>query len=266
MFARLIGTVCVLAMLANVGSAEFISVEFVQVNKVHWKGWVDTTRDELVVYQWETTNPRAYVPKLPIIAKAGTLGGEMWPGAWKTDPWDVPDDWDGIIGSEWGFWFDSNQLPSTEYGKAGWGMEIWSAAPNPEGGPATFYSEFELMTWPAPWEGNDGIVNYQADALVIDGDFRWRPRLTRIPGDANLDGVFDSQDFVQVFTAGLYETNLPAFWWEGDWNEDGVFDSGDFVVAFQAGMYEQPGHTSLVPEPSALVLASIGLLFLVRRK
>ncbi len=49
-------------------------------------------------------------------------------------------------------------------------------------------------------------------------------------GDANLDGVFDSNDFVQVFVAGKYEVEgATATWEQGDWNGDLLFTSGDFV-------------------------------------
>ncbi len=61
--------------------------------------------------------------------------------------------------------------------------------------------------------------------------------LLLVAGDANGDGIFDSSDLVQVFRAGLYDTNLPADWASGDWNSDGVFDSGDLVLAFQQGNY-----------------------------
>ena len=59
-------------------------------------------------------------------------------------------------------------------------------------------------------------------------------------GDANLDGRFDSSDFVHVFQKGEYEDGITgnSSWSEGDWNGDSEFDSADFVVAFQAGLYE----------------------------
>ena len=56
-------------------------------------------------------------------------------------------------------------------------------------------------------------------------------------GDANLDGVFNSSDFVLVFRAGEYE-DTEAFnsgWREGDWNGDREFSSGDLVFAFRRG-------------------------------
>ena len=57
-------------------------------------------------------------------------------------------------------------------------------------------------------------------------------------GDANLDGQFDSSDFVSVFKSGQFEdgsTNVS--WNEGDWNGDGLFSSSDLVLAFQHGGY-----------------------------
>ena len=59
-------------------------------------------------------------------------------------------------------------------------------------------------------------------------------------GDANLDGIFNSSDFVTIFQAGQYEDNIEgnSTWSEGDWNGDGEFSSSDLVYAFQKGRYE----------------------------
>ena len=89
-------------------------------------------------------------------------------------------------------------------------------------------------------------------------------------GDANLDGEFNSADFVVVFQGGLFETDSPAGWELGDWDGDGLFNSSDFVTAFQDGGYEK-GHRgpSVVPEPSSagmLVLAIGALLAGLRRR
>jgi hypothetical protein len=97
---------------------------------------------------------------------------------------------------------------------------------------------------------DDGRVN------ALDHE-HWVRGLKRTwPGDANLDGLFDSSDFVQVFTVGYYEVPAAnqAGWADGDWNADGLFSSGDLVAAFQAGGYNAGGRPALpsatiVPEP-----------------
>ncbi len=60
------------------------------------------------------------------------------------------------------------------------------------------------------------------------------------PGDANLDGRFDTSDMVLVFQAGEYEDEMRgnSTWDEGDWDGDGDFTTLDLVVAFQSGQYE----------------------------
>ena len=79
-------------------------------------------------------------------------------------------------------------------------------------------------------------------------------------GDANLDGEFNSTDFVVVFGAGEYEDSTAgnSTWEEGDWNGDGDFNSSDFVAAFSDGGYEK-GPVAAVPEPRSLALLICGL-------
>ena len=105
---------------------------------------------------------------------------------------------------------------------------------------------------------DDGAVN-QSDRTVMVKDLQntWF-------GDSNLDGEFNSGDFVTVFTAGEYEdaVNGNSTWATGDWNGDGDFNSGDFVVAFSDGGFEKGprGAVRVVPEPSSLALLGIILL------
>ena len=81
-------------------------------------------------------------------------------------------------------------------------------------------------------------------------------------GDANLDGEFNSTDFIEVFQAGKYETGELARWNEGDWNGDELFDSSDFIAAFQDGGYEMGARAAIaaVPEPSSLLMLMFGML------
>lgn len=108
---------------------------------------------------------------------------------------------------------------------------------------------------------NDQVVD-QADRAV------WVADLSKTyVGDANLDGSFDSTDFVSVFVAGLYETGQAAGWGAGDWDGDGLFDSSDFVAAFVDGGYEAgPRQVLAVPEPSSVVLLLLGLVAFASRR
>ena len=74
-----------------------------------------------------------------------------------------------------------------------------------------------------------------------------------LPGDSNLDGIFDSGDLLHVFKAGRYETGLAANFVEGDWNRDGFFNSSDFVAIFQAGHYA----VAALPLDSQIAAASL---------
>jgi len=112
------------------------------------------------------------------------------------------------------------------------------------------------------------------DGLVNQDDIReWTETLRRTwIGDANLDGQFNSTDFVQVFQAGAFEQPLAAGWAEGDWNGDRRFSTSDFVFAFQGGGYEQGTRAAaavgiVVPEPSmpAMLFTAVFLLPLARR-
>ena len=105
------------------------------------------------------------------------------------------------------------------------------------------------------------------DAVNYDDVHYWVTDLKNTwIGDANLDGEFNSGDFVDVFSAGKYETDEFAHWSEGDWNADERFDSGDFVVAFQGGGYETGTRQTVasVPEPSGLMLSVLGWLGMSR--
>ena len=82
-------------------------------------------------------------------------------------------------------------------------------------------------------------------------------------GDANLDGEFNSADFVDVFVAGEYEDDIArnSGWGEGDWDGDQDFTSSDFIKAFTGGGYElgKRPPVAAVPEPSGVLLLALGL-------
>lgn len=118
---------------------------------------------------------------------------------------------------------------------------------------------------------NTASFNLDADPAVNGADRDvWVNTLKKTYyGDSNLDGQFNSSDFVAVFSKGEYEdlTATNSTWGDGDWNGDGDFDSSDFVTAFQAGGYEQGPRAAVmtVPEPSSTGMIVFSLLPLARR-
>lgn len=119
----------------------------------------------------------------------------------------------------------------------------------------------------------DGKYDLNNDGSVDDAD---RTALIKEPapffhswiGDSDLNGEFNSGDFVKVFGAAKYETGQSAGWGDGDWNGDGEFNSSDFVAAFVDGGYEKGpvAPVANVPEPSTAVLFLIGLTALLRQR
>ena len=119
----------------------------------------------------------------------------------------------------------------------------------------------------------DGRYDNKAD-LDQDGQLDQRDRelwVTEVAGtysgDANLDGVFDSDDIVHVFVIGQYLDDMAqnSGWSDGDWNGDGDFDAEDFVTAFVGGGYNLGPRATAVPESlSVWQVAVLGMLFLRR--
>ena len=91
---------------------------------------------------------------------------------------------------------------------------------------------------------HNGLVNRD------DVDFLVKQMLRSTPGDANLNGIFNSEDFVIVFQAGEYEDGIAgnSGWAEGDWNCDGDFSSSDMVLAFVNGGYVAEARLPSAPQ------------------
>ena len=124
----------------------------------------------------------------------------------------------------------------------------------------------EAMRAPNP---DLGLFDENADGAVDASDRSiWvRNHAGTWLGDSNLDGEFNSSDFVFVFTQGKYESGAAANWEEGDRNGDGQFGSSDFVTAFADGGYESGPRqaTQAVPEPTTFALLLLALPMFNRR-
>jgi hypothetical protein len=135
----------------------------------------------------------------------------------------------------------------------------------------SLYPEIDALSEAVRSGNDDGFFDLDQDGVVDTEDRRvWIEVVNDTYfGDSNLDGQFDSSDFVHVFQAGLYETNQDANWSTGDWDGDARFSSADFVVAFQSGAYEKGFRLEqppAVPEPSPILSTLLaGSIILGRR-
>ena len=138
-----------------------------------------------------------------------------------------------------------------------------------DGDGALTAADIDLLSADIRTPSGNAMFDVNGDSAVNDADrSTWVNELKKTYiGDANLDGQFDSGDFVVVFTAGEYEDAVAgnSTWAEGDWNGDTEFDSGDFVAAFSAGGYEIGPRAAVaaVPEPSTILLTLLGSLGLL---
>ncbi len=98
----------------------------------------------------------------------------------------------------------------------------------------------------------DAAADLNGDGSVdeADMDYLIRDILGTDYGDANLDGLFNSADLVQIFAGGQYNDGIPhnSGWANGDFNCDGDFDSADLVKAMQTGKYS----AAAIPQPRRL--------------
>ena len=113
-----------------------------------------------------------------------------------------------------------------------------------------FCEQLQTATDPTFDLNHDGEID-ETDRDILILDF-----LGSTYGDANLNGVFDAQDLVDVFIAGEYHDAVASnsTWSDGDWNCDGDFTSDDIVLAFRFGGYAtSPAakpQTTAVSKPS----------------
>ena len=76
---------------------------------------------------------------------------------------------------------------------------------------------------------DSGVTTDLGPALTEDFVVGWTLR----PGDANVDGLVNQLDIVQVQQCGRYLSGLPTNWTCGDWDGNGLFDQLDIVMLLQ---------------------------------
>ena len=182
------------------------------------------------------------------------------------------------------FFIDPNTIvfsssPNSETGVEGGGgyvVEFRFAQPGDVNGDSSLTVEdMDQLTAAVAVRSDDPRFDVNHDG-ILDSDDRetWVRDIKQTWfGDSNLDGQFDSVDFVRVFQTGEYEDDIAmnSGWAEGDWNGDGEFNTADFVVAFTDGGYEKGQRLPAlvaVPEPTSHVglLVALGIVAIARRR
>ena len=111
--------------------------------------------------------------------------------------------------------------------------------------------------WSGPLDLETHDLNYDRRADADDVMTLIDRILGTVVGDVNLDGVFNSTDFVEIFRAGEFEDGRQnnSTYTEGDWNCDGDFGTRDFVHVFQLGTYSANARPNFY-SPSADTFAA----------
>jgi len=104
----------------------------------------------------------------------------------------------------------------------------------------------------------DGFIDFDygdimgATRVSLYADWIWQA--VKIPGDANLDGLVDGQDFTFLkANFGLGTPGSPATWAMGNFNGDYIVDGQDFTIMKAHFGESEAGQP--VPEPATMLLA-----------
>ncbi len=94
----------------------------------------------------------------------------------------------------------------------------------------------------------DAVVDLQDLDLWLQEAGEFNVGGTYLPGDANLDGFVDGQDFV---TWNANKFTAAAAWCGGDFNADGFVDGQDFIIWNTYKFMSSDAAPATVPEPGS---------------
>ncbi len=96
-----------LAVFSNFAGATQFNVTFTQNSALQWTGVVDTATDTLSIQTWVVEGGSYWTPSTtPLAFKAYSASSTAYTSFANLNFYDVPDNWDGTIGSNWGFLSD----------------------------------------------------------------------------------------------------------------------------------------------------------------
>ena len=130
--------------------------------------------------------------------------------------------------------------------------------------------------WAHGFAPGEHTVFVQAYDLMIDDWIRksisdaqqfiiWNVEI-QIPGDGNGDGYVDGADLGMLLARWKM---VDGGWWNCDFNDDGIVDGADLgilLARWKTGAPPVSAAAMLIPEPTALVLLSLGALAAMRKR
>ena len=141
---------------------------------------------------------------------------------------------------------DDNQNGTRDIGENGFAEfrivdETDSVAPDVNRDGSVNASDLDAICAAIHANATDERLDLNGDSVVTieDRDYLLDNVFHTTAGDANLDGVVNSTDLVQVFRAARYDAkdSINTGWAAGDWNCDGRFTSRDLVELFRLNVY-----------------------------
>lgn len=124
---------------------------------------------------------------------------------------------------------------------------------------------FTIMTFAS---SNDRFHTITGTSVNSNMTLAYLPTATQLtltaalPGDANLNGIVNFEDFVQL--SNNFNAN-ETLWQDGNFNQDGITNFEDFVLlANNFGSMVPNGLAVVVPEPASWLIVALGAAVLGR--
>ena len=217
-----------------------------------WEYTIEIDRDQAFLQRGTAEAPQVYW--LDVSVELVEIGPANVQFGWKTRAWPQHYNDDAVIGPE--PWRELRYPPGHPYSATGAESSIDLAFAltsitflngdfNQDGQLTVI--DIDMLTAASAAGNHDPWYDVNVDQLVDVKNIRIWVKILKNTwiGDANVDGMFNSSDIVQVFVRGKYEKPVAAVWSEGDWDGNGLFDSSDLVAALRTAATKRDLHRCL---------------------